>query len=62
MYQTKKTERKMMSQIFHKILRLQKKRKREKKNNRKIEKKKKRKKEEKNHFFSFEINSKNLKN
>ena len=40
MYQTKKSERKMMSQIFHKMLRTKKKKKK-----RKREKEKKRKKE-----------------
>ena len=60
MYQTKKSERKMMSQIFHKMLRLkkkkekEKKRKREKEKKRKKEKRKKKKKEEKKKISEFE--------
>ena len=62
MYQTKKSERKMTSQIFHKMLRLKKKKEKEKK--RKREKKKKRKKEKRKRKKKKKksVNSKNLKN
>ena len=55
MYQTKKSERKMMSQIFHKMLRLKKKKEKEKKRKReKKKKRKKKKKEEKKKISEFE--------
>ena len=50
MYQTKKSERKMTSQIFHKMLRLKKKKEKEKKR----KKEKKKKKEEKKKISEFE--------